>query len=97
MLAIIFHTNIIFSVQKINFKLGDVPPCVNPLVAGNSIYNTEFQKSNQYGKLRSLKILGSQKVMLNLLNSNVFDPSKVPNTADELKGLCSMLEINSTG
>ena len=57
----------------------------------------EFKKSNKLAKLRNSQVLGSQKVLLDMINSGTFDPSRMPESSEELLNLCSRLEINVTG
>ena len=80
-----------------DFRVGETPPIVNKLVAGDLLFNTEHKKDNQVSKMKNVKVLGSQKVMLDLLNSKAFDPSQIPQSNKELMDLCSRLEINASG
>ena len=77
--------------------MGEIPPLVNGLCAGELIYNTEMNKSNKLTRLRGVQLLGSQKVLLDLLNAKLLDPSNLPQSLSELKDLCAKLEMNVTG
>ena len=76
-----------------HMNIGDVPPMINRHASATTIINSEKMKKNKLLIAKNSKIQGSQKVLLNLINSNQIDIANLPTKQEELSNLCHLLEM----
>ena len=85
----------VFSLTKFPVKIGQVPPIINPKVAGPELFNTEHLKNSHV--LKNVKsIQGSQNKLVELLVAGEVDLGTLDSMSHEdLKTLCHQLNFQS--
>ena len=66
---------------------------MNRHIVKEKVLNTEKKKKNNLLQAKNHKILGSQKMMLNLIKSDTLDICNLPQNHDDLSNLCNTLEM----
>ena len=85
----------VFSLTKFPVKIGQVPPIINPKVAGPELFNTEHLKNSHV--LKNVKsIQGSQNKLVELLVAGEVNLGTLDSMSHEdLKTLCHQLNFQS--
>ena len=74
-------------------KIGQVPPILNPMIAGQELFNTEHMK-NSYVLKNIDEIQGSQNKLIELVVAGEFEVGALDKiTNDDLKILCQRLDF----
>ena len=76
-------------------KMGNVPPILNPVVAGDTLYDTEFEKNSHILKNKHV-LYGSQQSLMQCLRSGDLVMSHLDSySSDRLLELCTKLEFDN--
>ena len=72
-------------------KIGCVPPIINPVVAGKTLYDTEFEKDSHILKNKH-ELYGSQQKLMSCLRSGQLVMSQLDGySSDQISALCKKL------
>ena len=79
--------------SQFHVKIGQVPPILHLVIAGEVLFNTEHKK-NSYVLKNIDEIQGSQNKLIELVVAGEFDPNCLDKqTNNELKILCQRLDF----